>query len=71
MIDQRYFKEITDQDIRKTLEAQRMQYIEDNMTPFGEIDDGVQYDQEDIFKEGGDVWITDPDRSIMSAYPEN
>ena len=71
LIDQRYFKEITDQDIRKTLEAQRMQYIEDNMTPFGEIDDGIQYDQDEVFNEGGDIWITDPDRSIMSAYPEN
>lgn len=60
LIDQRYFKEVTDQDIRKTLEEQRMQYIEDNMTPFGVIDDGIQYDQDDSYFEDGDQWMVVP-----------
>ena len=60
LIDQRYFKEVTDQDIRKTLEEQRMKYIEDNMTPFGVIDDGIQYDQDNSYFEDGDQWMVVP-----------
>ena len=38
---QSYFKELTNLDIRKDLYADKMKQIEDDMTPFGFIDDGV------------------------------
>ena len=38
--DQRYFKELTDQDIRKRMYADNQDRIEQDMTPFGFILDG-------------------------------
>ena len=40
--DQRYFKELTDQDIRKRMYADNQDRIEQDMTPFGFRLDGLE-----------------------------
>jgi hypothetical protein len=41
-VNQPYFKELTDTDIRSTLFAKQMKQIEDDLIPFGKIDDGLE-----------------------------
>ena len=53
MVDQDYFKELTDQDVRKRLYDEQKEQIEQDMAPFGFISDGLD---EDEFVEGGDRW---------------
>jgi len=47
------FSEQTDVDIKKMLYEEQMKLIEDDMLPFGEIDDGLDHNTEII---DGDVW---------------
>jgi hypothetical protein len=49
-----YFKELTNTNIRKELYEQRMRAIEDEITPFGIIDNGMEETQ--IVDAGGQVW---------------
>ena len=52
-----YFKELTDQDVRKRLYEEQKNQIEQDMAPFGFIVDGTE---EDNFVDGeGDRWFTD------------
>lgn len=48
-----YFTELTDINIRKKLYEEQMGQIEDELTPFGLIQNGLE---EDFFVEGGVVW---------------
>lgn len=48
-----YFTELTDINIRKKLYAEQMSQIEDELTPFGLISNGLE---EETFVEGGAVW---------------
>jgi len=58
MTTQKYFKELTDMDFRRRLEEFNKDMIEDELTPFGFIDDGVP--TESTFKDNsGQVWSTD------------
>ena len=43
LTDQQYFKELTDDDIRKRLYQSQKENIEADMAPFGFVDDGVHY----------------------------
>lgn len=53
---QEYFREMADQDIRHVLYEERMKNIEENLVPFGEIDDGLG---EDYFVDrDGQLWQT-------------
>ena len=58
MTTQDYFKELTDQDIRKKIYNERKNEIEQDMAPFGFILDGLQ-SEEDIMldKKSGDIWL--------------
>jgi len=49
-----YFKELTNTNIRKELYEQRMRAIEDEITPFGIIDNSMEETQ--IVDAGGQVW---------------
>ena len=56
MVAQDYFKELTDQDVRKRLYEEQKNQIEQDMAPFGFLDDGLG---EDNFVDGdGDRWYT-------------
>ena len=68
LVQQDYFKELTDQDVRKRLYEEQRDQIEQDMAPFGFISDGLDNDS---FVDGdGDRWFTDEygDRSYMWEY---
>jgi hypothetical protein len=52
--NQRYFKELTDQDVRARMYEEQKNAIEQDMAPFGFLDDGLQEDV--IIDDKGDTW---------------
>ena len=68
LVAQEYFKEMTDNDIRKRLYEEQKNQIEQDMAPFGFIETGLE-DTTFVDKDG-DVWHTDEygDRSYMWDY---
>jgi len=58
LTDQQYFKELTDEDIRKRLFESQKEDIEADMAPFGFIDDGVNYGETitPFVDDDGDYW---------------
>ena len=69
LILQEYFKEITDQDIRKRFYDEQKNQVEQDMAPFGFIVDGVN-DEASFVDNQGDRWHTDEygDMSYMWDY---
>jgi len=68
LVAQDYFKELTDQDVRKKLYEEQRNQIEQDMAPFGFMDDGMEDDS--FVDNQGDRWHTDEygDRSYMWEY---
>ena len=68
LVAQEYFKEMTDNDIRKRIYEEQKNQIEQDMAPFGFIETGLE-DSTFVDKDG-DVWHTDEygDRSYMWDY---
>ena len=69
LVSQDYFKELTDQDIRKRIYEEQKNQIEQDMAPFGFVVDGVS--SEDSFVDSsGDRWFTDEygDMAYMWEY---
>ena len=56
--DQTYFKELTDNDIRKTMIKEQQDMLEQDMAPFGFIVNGVDDPFEDDIDEYGTRWTT-------------
>jgi len=54
LVQQRYFKELTNMDIRKKMWEEQMETLEQDMLPFGIIDDGM--DPETIVDTTGQTW---------------
>jgi hypothetical protein len=69
LIAQPYFKEMTDNDVRKRLYEEQRNQIEQDMAPFGFISDGLG-GGESFVDEDGDRWHIDEygDRSFMWDY---
>ena len=57
LVAQDYFKELTDQDVRKRLYEEQKNQIEQDMAPFGFINDGL--DDSSFVDAEGDRWYTD------------
>ena len=57
LVAQDYFKELTDQDVRKRLYEEQKNQIEQDMAPFGFIVDGL--DDTSFVDDDGDRWHTD------------
>ena len=57
LVAQNYFKELTDQDVRKRLYEEQKNQIEQDMAPFGFISDGM--DEDSFVDSEGDRWHTD------------
>jgi len=57
LVAQDYFKELTDQDVRKRLYDEQKNQIEQDMAPFGFMDDGMS--NESFVDNDGDRWFTD------------
>jgi len=69
LVVQDYFKEMTDNDVRKRIYEDQKEQIEQDMSPFGFITDGI--DEETTFVDNdGDRWYTDEygDVSYMWEY---
>ena len=68
LVQQDYFKELTDQDVRKRLYEEQKNQIEQDMAPFGFMSDGL--DDTSFVDADGDLWHTDEygDRSYMWEY---
>ena len=68
LVAQDYFKELTDQDVRKRLYEEQKNQIEQDMAPFGFVNDGL--DEGSFTDDNGDRWHTDEygDRSYMWDY---
>ena len=56
LVIQPYFKEMTDNDVRKRIYDEQKNQIEQDMAPFGFIVDGLDEDIEVIDKDTGDRW---------------
>ena len=68
LVAQDYFKEMTDNDVRKRIYEEQKNQIEQDMAPFGFISDG--FDTESFIDNDGDRWHLDEygDRSFMWDY---
>ena len=68
LVAQDYFKELTDQDVRKRLYEEQKNQIEQDMAPFGFVSDGL--DSDSFVDKDGDRWFTDEygDRAYMWEY---
>ena len=69
LVAQDYFKEMSDNDIRKRIYEEQRNQIEQDMAPFGFIETGLEDDAITVDRDG-DVWHTDEygDRSYMWDY---
>ena len=57
LVQQRYFKDLTDLDIRKKLAEEQMKALEDDLLPFGIIDDGRE--AQTFTDNSGTTWTID------------
>ena len=57
LVQQRYFKELTNMDIRKKMWEEQMETLEQDMLPFGLIDDGME--PETVVDTEGQTWNVD------------
>ena len=58
LVNQPYFKELTDEDIRHRLFDSQRKSIEQDMSPFGFIVDGVSHTEKSAFTDqDGDYWV--------------
>jgi len=64
LVQQEYFKEMTDQDIRKRIYDEQKNQIEQDMAPFGFILDGLE--DEKIIDNDGTIWSADMNSSESS-----
>ena len=69
LVQQDYFKEMTDNDVRKRIYEEQKNQIEQDMAPFGFVSDGFE-DIESFTDDDGDRWHVDEygDRSYMWDY---
>ena len=66
LVAQDYFKEMTNNDVRKRIYEEQKNQIEQDMSPFGFIVDGL--DDMDVFveRETGDRWLSSGSKSLES-----
>ena len=69
LVAQDYFKEMTDNDVRKRIYEEQKNQIDQDMAPFGFISDGID-EMASFVDETGDRWYADEygDRSYMWDY---
>ena len=68
LVMQDYFKEMTDTDIRRRIYEEQKNQIEQDMAPFGFIDDGLG---DDTFVDAeGSFWYGDKEESVTYMLPE-
>ena len=70
LVVQPYFKEMTENDVRKRIYEEQKNQIEQDMAPFGFILDGLNDHESTFVDTSGDVWKLDEygDRAYMWEY---
>jgi hypothetical protein len=70
LVAQDYFKEMTDNDVRKRIYEEQKNQIDQDMAPFGFLDDGINDITGSFVDSEGDRWHADEygDRSYMWDY---
>ena len=70
LVAQDYFKEMTDNDIRKRIYEEQKNQIDQDMAPFGFLDDGISDMTGSFTDKDGDRWHVDEygDRAYMWEY---
>ena len=65
---QPYFKDLSNLDIRKDIYQDKIKQVEEEMTPFGFVDDGI--DEPDSYEKSvdGTVWFKDREKERNSWY---
>lgn len=64
LVAQDYFREMTDNDVRKRIYEEQKEQIEQDMAPFGFISDGL--DEDGFVDDSGDRWTVD--KEMTAAY---
>jgi len=66
LVAQDYFKEMTNNDVRKKIYEEQKNQIEQDMAPFGFISDGL--DNNSFIDKDGDRWYTDEYGDVASTW---
>ena len=66
LVAQDYFKEMTNNDVRKRIYEEQKNQIEQDMAPFGFIQTGL--DEESFVDKNGDRWYTDEYGDVASTW---
>jgi len=67
LVQQRYFREMTDQDIREKMFAEQMKIIEEELVPFGFIEDGHDPDEYAIPGDNN-TWVPAGDKNQFEYF---
>jgi hypothetical protein len=71
LVAQPYFKEMTNDDVRKRIYEDQEEQIEADMAPFGFISTGLnEYEEEEVEKDTGDRWMM-VDKDNKNDFYEN
>ena len=65
LVQQEYFKELTDQDVRKRIYEDQRDQIEQDMSPFGFIQDGAE---DRTFVDGNELWNVEWETDRYDKY---
>lgn len=65
---QEYFKEMTDNDIRQRIYDEQKNQIEQDMSPFGFISDGLNDEEQSFVDVDGDRWYLDEYGDVSSEF---
>jgi hypothetical protein len=67
LVAQDYFKEMTDNDVRKRIYEEQKNQIEQDMSPFGFISDGLEDMDVFVEKDTGDRWLVAANNNQMES----
>jgi len=65
---QDYFKEMTDNDVRQRIYEEQKNQIEQDMSPFGFISDGINDEEKSFVDVDGDRWYLDEYGDVASEF---
>jgi len=73
MVIQPYFKEMTSNDVRQRIYEEQKNAIEQDMSPFGFISDGLIDEEKSFIDDNGDTWHLDEfgDKSFIWEYSQS
>ena len=68
LVAQDYFREMTDNDVRKRIYEEQKNQIEQDMAPFGFVLDGIDEEGTFVEKETGDVWVSSGKENPLDTW---